>query len=133
MITNTGRRRLGLPGRPALILDAGQSAEITDKQLQEMMKNRTSARWFGSGLLAVDGKQLESKPEAGIESKPKSKPALSSFVIPTPEGLPEGLTGQDIELYHKGGGWWRVYVNGFEVTDGNVRKAEAKQIAAEFE
>jgi hypothetical protein len=122
-ITNTGRRRLGLPGRPALILGAGESAEVTDQQLQEMKKNGVVTRWFGSGLLVIDGKPIE--PEPGSVANKQAAAA--------PEGLPEGLTGQGIELYHKGGGWWRVYVNGFEVTDGNVRKKEAKAIAAEFE
>jgi len=47
--------------------------------------------------------------------------------------LPEGITGQGTEVHHLGGGWYEVYVNGFKVTDRNVRKDEAKTIAEEYE
>jgi len=46
--------------------------------------------------------------------------------------LPDGVTGEGIEVHHKGGGWYEVYVNGFKVTDTNVRKDEANDVAAEY-
>ena len=119
-LTNNARRRLGIPGRSAIILTPNQSIEITKARLDEMKQNRTVANWFQSGILTVDDVhkvEVETKPKPEVETKPK------------PEAPAED---QGVEVRHVGGGWFEVWVNGFQVTDTNVRKAKAREIAAEY-
>ena len=124
-LTNNAGRRLGVPGRHALILNPGESVEITDQQLADIKSNRVSARWLERGVIAVseDGKPVTVKVKT---EEPKSKPAANP-------DLPEGLTGEGAEVHHEGGGWYSVYINGFKVTDTNLRKDEAEDTAAEYE
>ncbi len=138
-LTNKGARRLGVPGRPAIILDPAQSVSITDAQLQDIRKNRTVARWLESGVLVlgdqpvkveVDVKQLKS---AAPKKRPVQQPRPISQDKREVVDLPDGVTGDGVEKHHAGGGWWDVYVNGFKVTDRKVRKDEAGSIAAEYD
>ena len=135
-LTNKGARRLGIPGRPALILNAGESASINDQQLKTIRKNKTVRRWLEAGVLIVektdDKKPVdktifvpkeESKRTTGMKRKDERKEVV----------LPDGVTGDGIERHHVGGGWWQVFVNGFLVTTRNVRKDESITIAAEYE
>jgi hypothetical protein len=136
-LTNKGSRRLGIPGRPALILDPDQSADIGDAQLETMLQNKTVSRWLEKGVLLLgdeDGKVLKPPktdrrlmPKTGIKRHHRKRDERKEVV------LPKGVKGKGTELHHLGGGWWQVYVNGFPVTDRNVRKDEAKTIAMEYE
>jgi hypothetical protein len=137
-IINHGRRRLGISGRPAIILGPNESQEITEQQEQALRENRTNANWLQNGVIEiVDG-------DAPIEPKPMIKPERQKVVSATTrpgtprderqdEPLPEGLTGEDVEMHHLGGGWYQVYVNGFKATDRNVRKAEAEEITKDYQ
>jgi hypothetical protein len=135
MLTNKGARRLGVPGRPAIVLDPGQGVSITNEQLDEIRQNRTNARWLKSGVLEISDEparvEIDVKPPASKKHPQKTK-------RPRPDKreaveLPDGVTGDGVEQYHAGGGWWEVYVNGFKVTDRKVRKDEAGSIAAEYD
>jgi hypothetical protein len=135
-LTNKGTRRLGIPGRPALILDPDQSAHIDASQLETMQRNKTVSRWLEKGVLILtddDGKTVKPPkldqrliPKTGVKRPPK-RDERKELV------LPKGVKGKGTELHHLGGGWWQVYVNGFQVTDRNVRKDEAKTIADEYQ
>ena len=115
-LTNTGRRRLGLPGRPAIVLDPGQTVEISDGQLKAIMANSTSARWVNSGVLSLNGGVVK----------------VDTVTAATKLDIPEKLTGSGVELYDRGGGWWDIYVNGFKVLDKSVRRAKAEELAEEY-
>ena len=135
-LTNKGTRRLGIPGRPALILDPNQSAHIHDAQLETMQRNKTVSRWLEKGVLVLtddDGKTAEPPkqdrrliPKTGIRRRGRKDDRKEV-------ALPKGIEGKGVERHHVGGGWWQVYVNGFQVTDRNVRKDEAATISAEYE
>ena len=130
-LINNGRRRLGVPGHPAIVLSPGESAPVTEKQIAGFQRNKTVSRWMEMGTLALiddDGTIEEPKRTPKPKTGVRPKRDIRKEVV-----LPKGLTGEGIETHHKGGGWYRVYVNGFEVTDRNVRKDEAKSISTEYE
>jgi hypothetical protein len=134
ILTNSGTRRLGVPGRPALIIDAGQGISVTDEQLEVIKKSSTAARWLESGVLTLSDKSVEAEHTLKkVAPQPKSKRKPVDRDKREEVKLPEGITGDGVEKYHAGGGWWKVYVNGFEVTDRTVRKDEAASIAAEYD
>jgi hypothetical protein len=137
VVKNNGARRLGIPGRPAIILAPGGSAPVTDDQLEDMGRNRTVSRWIERGVLSlVDSNDKEPAPGPLVKSAPprqRVRPSVGGRLDKRVElVLPEGVTGEGIEVHHKGGGWYEVYVNGFKVTDTNVRKDEAQEVAAEY-
>ena len=138
VIRNSGSRRLGIPGRPAIILAPGDTVPVTDAQLADMDRNRTVSRWLERGVLTVrDGNAKElDKPALPVRSAPPRQrvwPSVGGRADKREElVLPDGVTGEGIEVHHKGGGWYEVYVNGFKVTDTNVRKDEAQDVAAEY-
>lgn len=135
-LTNRGTRRLGVPGRPAIILNPNESALINKDQLAEMQKNRTVSRWLESGvlLLSEPGENDDLAPPPQRQSRARRNPkALPRRDQRKVEKLPEGVKGEGVEYNHLGGGWYQVYVNGFKVTDRNVRKAEAETMATEYE
>ncbi len=132
VLTNKGKRRLGVPGRPAIILDANQGVPITESQLELIQKNRTVCRWLESGILVI----TEDGEVAPVVVKTKSVSKKRDRISTAPREtlvLPKGVIGEGIELHHVGGGWWEVYVNGFKATDKNVRKDEAESMATEYE
>jgi hypothetical protein len=133
-IRNTARRRLGIAGRPAIILAPNESEEITDERLEKIQQNKTVAKWFDAGVLEIiDGEEAPA-PKRIKPQKPTVIPAVKGRKPDErkEEPLPEGLTGEGVEL-QRNGGWFQVYVNGFKVTDRNVRKDEAERIASEYE
>ena len=138
LLTNTGRRRIGIPVRPALILDGGQSVSVTDEEVNAIRKNRTVERWLESGVLTLSDGPV--KVEVDVETHktfaPQRKPRVPKIAKPDTRevvNLPEGVTGEGVECHHAGGGWWEVYVNGFKVTDRKVRKDESESIASEYD
>jgi hypothetical protein len=135
VLTNKGRRRLGVPGRPAIIIDANQGVPITEAQLEDIQKNRTVSRWLDAGVLVVSDGPLDLTPVSEPAAAPRAGRGRTARDRDKREEveLPEGVTGEGIESHHIGGGWWEVYVNGFKVTDHNVRKDEAESIASEYE
>jgi hypothetical protein len=137
VLKNNGARRLGIPGRPAIILAPGDTVPVTDAQLADMDRNRTVSRWLERGVLAVrDSNANEPDPAPPVRSappRPRVRPRVGGRTDVREElVLPDGVTGEGIEVHHNGGGWYQVYVNGFKVTDSNVRKDEAHEIAAEY-
>lgn len=137
VLKNNGKRRLGIAGRPAIILAPGEFVPVDKTQIKEMKKNRTVSRWIKTGLLELcDECDIKSEPAKVVTPKRGSghrhgrgmKNDERETVV-----LPKGVTGKGAELHHKGGGWYEVYVNGFKVTDTNVRKNEAEAIATEYE
>jgi len=137
-LTNAGRRRLGVPGRPALILDPNQSVLVDSSQIDQMRKNRTVSRWLESGVLVLSDD--EGKTPVPVYVTPNPPVRTTGVRVARVDRdqreevtLPKGVTGEGVERFHLGGGWWEVYVNGFKVTDRNVRKDEAQSIAAEYE
>ena len=137
VLKNSGTRRLGIPGRPAIILAPGEVVPVTDDQLGLMRDNKTVARWLERGVLTTQDSDAEKtapvKPLPPAEPRQRVRPRVGNRADQREElVLPDGITGEGIEVHHKGGGWYEVYVNGFKVTDTNVRKDEAQDIAAEY-
>ena len=137
VLRNSGSRRLGIPGRPAIILAPGDTTPVTDEQLADMGRNRTVARWLDRGVLTTrDSNAEDPAPAPPVRSAPprqRQRPRVGGRTDKREElVLPDGVTGEGIEVHHKGGGWYEVYVNGFKVTDSNVRKDEANDVAAEY-
>jgi len=133
LLINKGRRRLGIPGRPAIILDPNQSVEINEARQDDLTRNRTVARWLETGMLVITDDGNPQKPTPIVTPRRQAVTAREKRDQREEIVLPEGITGQGTEVHHLGGGWYEVYVNGFKVTDRNVRKDEAKTIAAEYE
>lgn len=134
-LANKARRRLGIPGRPAIILGPGESVELSNEVHAKLLLNKTTANWLERGILEIYDGDAPEKPVT-VKKEPMAIPASvvrRKDVAQPPEPLPEGITGEGVELNHKGGGWWEVWVNGFKVTDRNVRKEEAETIASEYE
>ena len=132
-LINKGRRRLGIPGRPALILEPNESAVVEESQIADMRRNRTVARWLEVGVLILiddDGMIEVPKPQPKARPRARVKADRDQRVEVV---LPEGVTGKGVERKHTGAGWWEVYVNGFKVTDRKVRKDESLSIAKEYE
>jgi hypothetical protein len=134
VLRNSGTRRLGIPGRPALILSPGESVPVTESQLDEMGRNRTITRWIDRGVLTVQADDFpDLAPAKTAPPRQRVRPRVGSRTDKREELVfPDGVTGEGIEIHHKGGGWYEVYVNGFKVTDNNVRKDEATDVAAEY-
>lgn len=138
VLRNSGSRRLGIPGRPAIILAPGDSIPVDDAQLKDMERNRTVARWLDRGVLTLrdaDAKELEkaAPPVRSAPPRQRVRPRVGGRTDKREElVLPDGVNGEGVEIHHKGGGWYEVYVNGFKVTDSNVRKDEADEIATEY-
>ena len=117
-VTNNAKRRLGLPGRPALLLNPGESKTIEDSQVAEIETSNIAKGWIRSGLVSIsDGAETEEKSE-----DPKSD-----------QDLPEGLTGKGFEIFNEGSGWYSAWVNGFKVTDSKVRKKAAEALRKEYD
>lgn len=132
VLVNNCSRRLGIPGRPAIILAAKESVSINDNQVEAMKQNRTVSRWLERGVLSIrdhDGKEDEHvkvipNKRAGVRGRRDDREKLV---------LPEGVTGEGVETHEKGGGWYDLYVNGFKATTKSVRKDEVNAMAAEYE
>jgi len=133
LLINKGRRRLGIPGRPAIILDPNQSVEINEARQDDLTRNRTVARWLETGTLVITDDGKPQQPTPIVTPRRQAVTAREKRDQREEIVLPEGITGQGTEVHHLGGGWYEVYVNGFKVTDRNVRKDEAKTIAEEYE
>ena len=137
VLRNNGSRRLGIPGRPAIILAPGDTAPVTAAQLADMERNRTVSRWLERGVLTVrDSDANDLEPAPPVRSAPprqRVRPRVGGRTDVREElVLPDGVTGEGVEIHHNGGGWYEVYVNGFKVTDTNVRKDEAEDVAKEY-
>ena len=133
-LTNKSRRRLGISGRPALILEPDRAVEITQSKLEEIKKNKTVARWLDSGVLVLDESDEVHKVEVELVPKVIRKTGMKHDRDKREEiALPEGVSHEGIQIHHAGGGWYELYVNGFKVTDKTVRKDEAESMATEYE
>lgn len=121
-ITNNGARRIAVPCDPAMVLEPGQSGHVTDGQLADIEARPNSSRWIETGMLKVERNTVKPEPEAAAGNSEADD-----------LGLPEGLTGEGVEFEKLAGGWFHVWVNGLKVTTSRVRKARAKEIAAEYD
>ncbi len=133
ILTNKGSRRLGIPGRPAIILGPGDSVSVTDKQSEDIHRNRTVARWLRAGRLHLSSDDGKVAPPEPVIPRVPPRSRIKTSDKREESVLPGGVTGEGIEVHHRGGGWYEVYVNGFRVTDSNIRKDAAKELAAEYE
>ena len=141
VLVNTGKRRLGIPGRPsAIILRPGESVPVDDKQIAELENNRTVSKWLHHGTLSIrdaDGEPVAPKreplPGSGLKRVAPERPVRVKNDVREEQTLPEDVKGEGVEISQRGGGWYDVYVNGFKVTDKTVRKDEATDIAARYE
>ena len=134
-LRNNGKRRLGVPGRPAIILAPGESQPITDEQLKEIKRNRTVVRWLDRGVLQVLKAGDVVKTPPGVK-KATPKPGRRRAVDRgkrEKQVLPEGVTGDGVEIHSKGGGWYELWVHGFKVTDRSVRKDEVEAMVKDYE
>lgn len=134
-LRNNGKRRLGVPGRPAVILAPGEFRPITNEQLKEIKRNRTVARWLDRGVLQIveEDDVVKASPEV---KKRTAKPGRRRAVDRGKREklvLPEGVTGKGIEIHKKRGGWYELYVNGFKVSDSNLRKNAVEEMAKDYE
>lgn len=123
-VTNNANRRLGLPGRPALLLNPGESKTIEDSQVAEIEGNKTAAQWIKRGTVSISDAGKAKKKSAQTESKSDSSEK---------KDLPDGLTGEGFEPFHHGGGYYSVYVNGFEVTDSKIKKAAVEELRKDYD
>lgn len=127
-LTNKAGRALGLPGAfLSLVVEPGETIEITQTQLEEFKGNATVNRWLNSGTL-----QLGDVPPA-----PAHGPVIEDEVEwREPENtadVPDYVPEDGVYVHHLGGGFYEVWVNQFKVTDENVRgKPAAEAIAAEY-
>ena len=108
IFSNNTNKEVGLPAPKlgALILGAGVASMVTDNHYRELAKSLYMQSAIKRGDVSVEY---------------QDNPA---------EALPEV---RGVRAVSTAGGWWRVYVNGHEITDKAVRKAEAERIAAEYQ
>lgn len=106
LLKNKAKRAIGLPSPyRSVVLEVGESEEVTDKHFEELMKATSTVNAIEQGTVEVT--------------------YLPNPVAPPPE--------RGVKLVSKSGGWWLVYVNGHPVTDKAVRKEEAERMAAEYQ
>lgn len=134
VLVNNGRRRLGIPGRPGIVIAPNEIVELDAVQERAMLKNRTVQRWLESNILEIRPASKRPEKVETIAPKREAKPARKRVDRDQREieVLPEGVSETGTHIHHKGGGWYAVYVNGFKVTDTNIRKDEAEAIASEY-
>jgi hypothetical protein len=134
-IVNKGRRRLGIPGRPAIILGPNEAAEVEDSAYKALLNNKTVARWFEYGVLVIEKTERPNHDKLVTPRSKRVEPLRTRRTEDkrTEEPVPEGVSETGIVIHHAGGGWYQVYVNGFKVTDRNVRKDEAESIVKDYE
>lgn len=125
-LMNHAKRTMGIPvARGAVVLDPGQSVEISADDLSALERNKTAARWLKGGLISVG------EPKKG-KDKPAEQDAESSEAeSKEPEKAAENTNGPVIE--DQGRGWYKVFVAGIEVSQGNLRKKDAEALVAEYE
>ena len=106
LLTNKAERAMGLPSPyRSVVLDVGESEEITDKHFQELLKSSYTVTAIESGAVEVVHTETEAEPP------------------------PE----RGVKLKSVGERMWQVIVNGFPVSDKPVDKDEAERIAGEYE
>jgi hypothetical protein len=132
-ISNNTRRSLGIPGAVAIVLEPGGTVEVSESRYDEMRNNRMVNQWFQRGMLSEGGKAPERAKKSAPEAVSPAQKRSARSDRPA-EPLPDGVDEVGVHLYHVGGGYYHVYVNGFKVTTDKVRgKANAEEVAAEYE
>lgn len=117
-LINNANRALGLPGAPSVILEKGGFADVTQDHFEGLMENKTVAAWVSQGIVGVHEQRSDQAGEKPAESAPKTN---------------EKPTSPGVQVVAKGGGWFRVLVNGVDVAERSLRKDEAEAMAAEYE
>lgn len=113
-LMNNAGRTLGIPGDPAIFLDAGEVKEVTKNQLTRMKKNRLVAQWFEADILSIGD------PVAPAEDPGKGEET---------DSLEE--RGQ-VVVEPQGGGYYNVIVDGIQVNQKGLRLEAAHELAAEY-
>lgn len=120
-LTNNASRALGVPGaHGSYIVKPKDSINITQMDLEALERNKTASGWLHTGLISIDGKGTVK------ESPAKEKP-------PEPQEPKVEPSGSDPEVVEQSKGWYKVFVGGIEVSQGNMRKADAEALAAQYE
>jgi len=125
-LTNKCNRPLGIPGaRASIVLGKGESVDITDADLSAIHKNRTASSWLDSGALVVTKKaKAEEKPEA------KTVTLNDDDIV---DDVPQIDLAVDVAIVkHVGRGRYNVLVNGEQLSDEPLDKAEAEKMADEY-
>ena len=109
VVTNNSTIDIALPAANlgALVMAARSTTEVTDRHWNELEKSIYTETAIRRGYVSVEHKDDPPQP-----------------VKPDMRG---------VKAVSQSRGWWRVYVNGHEITDKAVRKSEAERIAAEYQ
>lgn len=127
-LTNKSKRSLGIPcGSVLFVLDSGKHRDITEKELQKIASNKMAARWLESGVLVVEvptnQDEPHTKPVETIVDDPKSNTIEENH----PNDEPDKAI-----FKHVGAGRWNAFVNGEPLSDKPLDKAEAEELAGEY-
>ena len=104
-ITNNTERTIGLAGNPSVVLDAGKTAVVDNEQFKTLQGPRFD-NWLGKGFISV---------AKGGKQKPKA---------PKPSG---------VDVKHVGGRKYRLFVNGVDVSQEDMKLSEAKKLAENYD
>lgn len=116
-LTNNSNRALGIPSaHGSIILQKGESANISPLDLKAIERNKTSSGWLHHGIISVDGSKAKVKKEAKKEEKEPVKTE----------------DGGEPNIIDHGRGWFTVEVAGIEVSQGKLRKDDAEALAAKY-
>ena len=121
-LTNLSKRDRGIPCADATrVVAPGADTEISDDDLKHMMRFPMTQQWLDKGLIAIEGRAEAKSPARPIQTAARKGP-----------DLPDSITGVGIE-YEQRGSWFHLWVNGLRATDKLVRKAQAEEMAKEYD
>lgn len=115
---NTGRDRVLRGPVEMYSLPARGEITVSSIELEEMKRHGNTRNWLHKGYISVEEGEA---PVAKLKDERDHPP------------LPEGVTGEGLEIHHHGAGWYSVYVDGMPCTDAKVRKEQADEIAKDYE
>lgn len=116
-LKNNAGRALGVPSAHGhLIVDPKGSTDINPADLEAIKRNKTASSWLRTGLISVG--------EGGKNEKPSEPKKETEKPVPQGEG---------VVVEHQSKGWYKVFVAGIEVSQGNLRKKDAEALAAQYE
>lgn len=87
----------------------------------------------GSHRMKRNGKRVIIKPGQKFKARPSEIPeAFRDIIIPLenlPEEAPVKIEEKEIEIVHKGSGWYNVVMNGKIMNEKALRPEEAEELA----
>lgn len=105
-ITNHADRSIGLAGDPGIVIEPGETAVVYDEHYRNLAQGEQFMAWLSKGVISVDS--------GGVKHPKPAKPI-------------------GVKVTHRGGGWYRLYVNGVDVSQENMRKAECLKLAKNYD